>query len=234
VSPRESETPLTGGWVTAGVVRVGETLRRPTGWSTPFVHALLRHLEHVGFDDAPRVLGVDEQEREILTFLEGEVPSDCRAIIWDDRQLAAAARLLRRFHDATAGTELAGSHEVVCHNDFGPWNLVWRQGLPAAIIDFDEAAPGSRMDDLGYALWKHLNLGLVDLAPVEQGRRVRLMTSAYGSAAGHDVLAAIERAQARMAGKIEAATPGDPRAEALAQLRGERHWLETNQDQLQW
>jgi Ser/Thr protein kinase RdoA (MazF antagonist) len=232
VSPGESKTPLTGGWVTTGVVRVGETVRRPTGSSTPFIHALLRHLEDLGFDGAPRLLGVDEQEREILTFLDGEVPSDCRAMVWDDQQLAAVARLLRRFHDATAGTELAGSDEVVCHNDFGPWNLVWRQGLPAAIIDFDQAHPGERLDDLGYALWKHLNLGLVDLAPVEQGRRIRLMSAAYGPAAAPDVLAAVERAQARMARKIEAGTPGAGRAEAVAELNLEREWLEANQQHL--
>lgn len=139
------------------------------GSSAPFVHGLLRHLEEVSFDGAPRLLGIDERDREILTFLEGEVPSDCRATVWDDRQVAAAGGLLRRFHDATAGTELAGTNEVVCHNDYGPWNLVWRESVPVAIIDFDAAAPGRRVDDLGYAIWKHLNLGLIDLAPAEQG-----------------------------------------------------------------
>ncbi len=64
------------------------------------------------------------------------------------------------------------------HHDFGPWNLVWSQGLPIGIIDFDEAAPGARAEDLGYALWKHLNLGLVELDPAEQRRRLCLMAAA--------------------------------------------------------
>jgi hypothetical protein len=65
---------LTGGRITQGVVRVGNTVRRPTGPHTPFVHSLLRHLEEVGFDGAPRVLGIDEQGREILTFIEETSP----------------------------------------------------------------------------------------------------------------------------------------------------------------
>ena len=57
-------------------MRVGDTVRRATGPWTPAVHALLRHLESVGFDAAPRVLGVDERGREVLTYLEGETIGD--------------------------------------------------------------------------------------------------------------------------------------------------------------
>jgi hypothetical protein len=173
-----TETPLEGGWVTEGVVRVRDTVRRPRGANAARVERLLEQLEAAGFDAAPRFLGIDDQGRTILSFIEGDVPSDCRSIVWTDAQLAASAALLRRYHDATAG--FAEGAEVVCHNDFGPWNLVWRGELPVAIIDFDNAAPGSRLDDLGYALWKHLNLGLIDLPLPEQARRTQLMVSAYG------------------------------------------------------
>jgi hypothetical protein len=56
------------------VVRIADTVRRGTGPWTPAVHALLRYLEEVGFDGAPRVRGIDEQGREILTYLSGDVP----------------------------------------------------------------------------------------------------------------------------------------------------------------
>jgi phosphotransferase family enzyme len=52
-----------------------------------------------------------------------------------DEQLAASARLLRRYHDAIAGSALPGGAEVVCHHDYGPWNLVWRDERPVAIIE---------------------------------------------------------------------------------------------------
>jgi hypothetical protein len=55
------EVPLSEGWLTHGVVRLGDTVRRPMGPQSPFVHRLLRHLEAVSFDGAPRLLGVDEQ-----------------------------------------------------------------------------------------------------------------------------------------------------------------------------
>lgn len=62
-----------GGRQSSGVVRVGDTVRRPLHRNSEFVHALLRHFEAVGFDGAPRLLGVDDQGREILTYVEGEV-----------------------------------------------------------------------------------------------------------------------------------------------------------------
>ena len=70
------EQVLAGGCTTQGVVRIGNTVRRPTGAHTPFVHSLLHHLQESGFDGAPRVLGIDGQGREILTFIEGYVPPD--------------------------------------------------------------------------------------------------------------------------------------------------------------
>ncbi len=228
----QHERPLTGGWVTSGVVRVGDTVRRPRGPNAAFVEQLLRHLERVGFEAAPRHLGLDEQGREILTYLVGEVPSACRATVWHDDELVAIATLLRRFHDATTGTSLAADAEVVCHNDFGPWNLVWRDGRPVGIIDFDNAAPGARLDDLGYAVWKALNLGLIDLPVSEQRRRASVFAGAYGASWDSRLAAAVERAQERMHQLIVAAPDGEGRDKALDQNRRERDWLQEHRSHL--
>jgi hypothetical protein len=170
--------PLTGGRLTAGVVRVGDTVRRPAGAHSPFVHRLLEHLEAVGFAGAPRVLGIDQQDREILTFVPGWVPPNLDH--FGDDALAAAARLLRRFHDATAGTALAGRCEVVCHNDPSPCNSVFRDESPVALIDFDHAAPGSRLRDFAYAGWLWAISADNGPAIPEQAARLRLMADAYG------------------------------------------------------
>ena len=46
------ELELTGGWSTSSVVRVGNTVRRPSRENAAFVRDLLRHLIEVGFDSA--------------------------------------------------------------------------------------------------------------------------------------------------------------------------------------
>jgi hypothetical protein len=136
---------------------------RPTGWWTPAVHALLRHLQTHGFRYAPRVLGVDGQGREILTHIPGRSGREGWAAIVDDRGLASFARLLRAYHDAVRGfrppagvvwacTDAPlGVGELICHGDFGPWNLVWRGRQPVGILDWDLAGPGPPMDDVAYA-----------------------------------------------------------------------------------
>jgi tRNA A-37 threonylcarbamoyl transferase component Bud32 len=97
------------------------------------VHAVLRHLEAVGFAGAPCVLGVDEQGREIVSYIEGRVIRDAAEL--SEPQLRSAAELIRRFHDATAGTELADGGEVVLHGDLGPHNTVFVGDRAVGLID---------------------------------------------------------------------------------------------------
>ena len=78
--PEAAEIPLLGGDMTRGVVRVGGTVRRPVRPHTPAVHALLRHLEAADFEGAPRVLGVDARNREVLTYLPGVVARRPRGV----------------------------------------------------------------------------------------------------------------------------------------------------------
>ena len=180
----ENETFLLGGRTTHAVVRVGETVRRPPSPNAEFVRSLLRHLEFVGFDGAPRYLGNDESGREIFSYVPGSVPAELGD--HDDRALESAARLIRAYHDATAPLFGAPSAqkvciEVACHNDLSPCNTVFRDGCPVAFIDFDAAAPGSRSYDLGYAAWLWLDLGNPQCSAEEQIRRLRVFAAAYGS-----------------------------------------------------
>ena len=146
------------------VERIGNTVHRPVGPWTPAIHGLLRHLEDVGYDLAPRVLGFDEQGREVLSWIDGESGPEGWGKVVDDRGLITFAHLLRDYHDAVAGyrppdstlwsTTTAGPihDEVICHGDFGPWNTVWRGTEPVGIIDWDHARPAPRLHDVAYAL----------------------------------------------------------------------------------
>jgi Phosphotransferase enzyme family len=178
-----NEQRLEGGRQTRDAVRAGETVRRPLHRNSEFVGAVLRHLEAVGFTGAPRFLGVDDAGREVLSFIEGEVhvaaPGEQEPRL-SDVQLASAARLIRRFH-ATAGSELAGGEEVVCHGDLGPHNTVFVGDEAVGLVDSDEGvAPGPRLVDLAHAIWCFVDVGESGGPVEEQGRRIRLMCDAYG------------------------------------------------------
>jgi hypothetical protein len=175
---------LPGGFINR-VVRVGDTVRRELGDRAEFVHRLLRHFEQHGWTGAPRLLGVDGQGREVLTFLEGYVGwRSPTGRVSSTESLAQVARLVRQFHDLTAGTPLAEDQEVVCHNDLSPKNTVYRNGgdglLPVALLDWDMAAPGARIHDVAHMCWQYLDLGpaVDDLAMTSQ--RLRVMCDAYG------------------------------------------------------
>jgi len=194
----ESETLLTGGRQSQGVVRIRDSVRRPLHVNSEFVHALLRHLEAVGFTGAPRLLGIDDQGREILTYIEGDVyvspeEDDRLPEILSDAKLFSAARLIRRFHDATAGTPLAGEAEVVCHPDLGQHNIVFRGDDAVAIIDWDEdVQPGPRLLDFAHAVWCLAEVGEQGGDVAGQARRVRLLCDAYGWEDANEVIDEIE------------------------------------------
>jgi hypothetical protein len=146
------------------VVRIGNTVRRPVHAWSPTIHQLLRHLESVGFPHSPRLLDVDAQGREILTYLDGESGPDGWAKVVVPAGLAAMARLLRDYHDVVASFRPpdplpwaayeapVGDDEIVCHGDFGPWNLVWHGTCPIGILDWDYAWPARPIHDVAYAL----------------------------------------------------------------------------------
>jgi Ser/Thr protein kinase RdoA (MazF antagonist) len=173
----EGAVPLVGGRMSAGIVRLGDTVRRPVSRSSAFMASLLALFEQHGFAGAPKYLG-QEEGADILSFIPGEVPA--RFQPWADDQVRAAAKLLRQMHDATCGSDLAGRFDVVCHHDPGPNNMVFQDGLPVAFIDFAEAAPGSRLEDVGYMAWTW-SISSKQAVPLrEQAAQVRLIADAYG------------------------------------------------------
>ncbi|MEU6192734.1 phosphotransferase [Streptomyces sp. NPDC047061] len=216
------ESPLPGGFVNA-VVRVGDTVRRPVSARTKFVGELLSLLEAGGWNGAPRYLGVDEKGREVLSYLDGHVAWEPGqpASVASDESLGAVARLVREFHDLTAGTRLAGDHEVVCHNDLSPRNTVYRPAggalRPAAFIDWDLAAPGARIHDIAHVCWQYLGLGPAVTDVDEASRRMRLIADTYGLSDRQRLVATVLWWQDRCRRGIE--TGADAGDAAMIRLR---------------
>jgi hypothetical protein len=175
-----AEIPLSGGRLTPGIVRVGSTVRRSSKGNAAFVHDLLVFLEDQGFPLAPRYLGMDEQGREILSYLEGAIWPDSGSGL-SDELLEQAARAIRRYHDATAGSPLAQGHEIVAHHELGPHNTIFQGGHLVGFIDWDDAAPGTRLRDLANAIYNYVDVGhWSNQEANEQARRISLMCVAYG------------------------------------------------------
>ena len=194
---REPEVLLAGGIANRGrVMRVGDTVRRPQRATSPATQALLRHLADVGFPGAPRFLGIDEQGREVLSYVHGTaVMPPYSSWSLTDSALVSVAVLLRDYHQAVTTfdptpyawppsppTEFAG--ELVSHNDVNLDNVVFRDGCAVALIDFDLASPGSRVWDVACAarLWAPLRPDQY-IDDVRRGRaldRFRLFVDTYG------------------------------------------------------
>ncbi|HEY1179700.1 MAG TPA: phosphotransferase [Phytomonospora sp.] len=226
------ERRLEGGR-TQGAVRIGDTVRRPVRPWTPAVHALLDHLAALGVAGAPRVLGIDEQGRETLSFLPGETVGE--RLPWPpwafaDGTLAEAGRWLRRLHDATAGyrppegaTWFAGQNWrpglIIGHHDAAPYNAVWRDGNLAGFVDWDTAGPSTRELDLAFTAltWVPLhNRAFAELTGFtafdERAGRLRILLDSYGHEGDRAAFGAAVAARARVnaAGIHRLAGGGDP------------------------
>ena len=210
--------------MTKGIVRVGDTVRRPVRPFTATVQVFLAHLHQHGFTAAPVPLGYDDAGREVLSYIPGDVPREPLPD-WATTTdvLEDIARLVRRLHDAAQGwvpqadavwgaipgvllggyVPLFHTPELVSHMDYCPGNVVFRAGRPEALIDFDLAHPTTRLVDALNALyWWAPLLHSADRAPAlvdaDVPARVAAFADAYGMTGrqrGQLVPLAIQRAR---------------------------------------
>ncbi|MFE6806236.1 phosphotransferase [Streptomyces sp. NPDC057681] len=238
------------------VQRVGDTIRRPPGRWTPLVHALLAHLDAAGFQGAPRVLGFDEDGREVLSLLHGEPGMNpWGPALKGADGLRQLGRWARDYHEAVRGFRPPRDTEwfapdarwrpglIVRHGDLGMWNSIWSGDRLAGFIDWDFAEPGEPVDDLAQLAWYAVPLrdagvqarcGFPDGAPVRE--RFLGLCEAYGGGIGPDlVLAALDRMQVREAARIReqggrGRAPWDLmlRRGDAEEIDAEREWLARN------
>lgn len=189
---------LTGGMMNAPR-RIGRAVHRTRTDATDTIQRLLRHVRATGIDWVPEPLGIVDG-REVVGYLEGTVPHDMPPWIWSESVLRDVAKRQRAWHDATLGFDLTDAiwslesrtpHEVVCHNDFAPYNCVFEAQRLVGLIDFDLCSPGSRLWDMAYTAYRfvpvmpasrqepHDDLSPFDTAEVM--RRLDLFLDAYAA-----------------------------------------------------
>lgn len=199
----ENEEKLTGGNV-SNVYRSGDTVRRELKPDSPKIHQLLKHLEKKDFSYAPKFLGIDEKGREVLSFIEGEAGNyPLKDYMWSDDVLIEIAKMLRLYHDSVCDFSFDDSwqsidntpkpFEVICHNDFAIYNIIFKYERPIGIIDFDVAGPGPRLWDIAYTLYTCVPLSRFYLSETGENvyynslqhakrikQRIRLFFESYG------------------------------------------------------
>jgi drug/metabolite transporter (DMT)-like permease len=229
----EIEEQLPGGMGSDGaVVRVGETVRRPRRPETDSIHRFLHHLEQVGFSGAPRVLGFDDRDRAVLTYIEGDVGiPPFPAWIGSEELLVSVAELQREMHHAArsfapsaddiwdrANLPVPAPNAIVCHNDLCVENVVALNGRAIAFIDFDFAAPNDPLIDIAIAArhWVPLR-DPVDLDEARRGldqvARFHLFCDAHQldeesrNAAALKAMSFLDRALVSMKARADAGRP---------------------------
>jgi hypothetical protein len=193
------EEQLIGGVANAGaVVRIGGHVLRPSNPHSRSIHRFLSALRAAGFEGASVPIGIDDDGRERLVFIEGEVPvPPYPGWAQLDDLLASVATLMREFHDASGTFDPAGSSwslemgdpsggPIVCHNDVCLENVVFRGGVAVGLVDFDFAAPGRPVYDLAQfarmcvPVDDDLNATRLGWEPANRPARLRLVADAYG------------------------------------------------------
>jgi hypothetical protein len=193
------EEPLAGGVANAGsVTRDGHDVLRPSNLHTPSIHRFLSALRDAGFDGASMPVGIDDDGRERLGFIEGDVPLPPYPE-WAqlDSVLVSIAVLMRRFHDASRTFDATGSTwsremadpeggPTICHNDVCLENVVFRHGVAVGLVDFDFAAPGRPVYDLAQMarmcvpIDDDVNAARLGWQPADRPARLRLVADAAG------------------------------------------------------
>jgi hypothetical protein len=232
-----SEQTLPGGNTDGAVLIEGVIHKRAAPWTTT-VHALLRHLEQAGVDGVPRALGFDEQGRQMLTYLPGEVIGDrvpWPAWAYADSTLVQVGHWMRRIHDATADFRPPEDERwfidramrpgwIVGHQDAAPYNAVLDGGRLVGFFDWDTASPSSRDDDLAFSALSWVPITAPDTGSQsgshdvqDRSRRLHLLLDAYRYDSDRRAFGAVVvRRARRQAGVIRSmADAGDRAATAL-------------------
>lgn len=179
-APQRGSTPID---------REAVSVHAPDPYSAA-THALLTHLESVGFRGAPRSFGWDADGRHLVEWVEGIRADHPRApdAALDPQRIGA---FMREMHDALSSFEppagvqwfegLPGpGADLIIHQDISPANILVTTDGRLVAIDWDAAAPGTRLWDIAHAAHAFAPLSKGGLDPQAAADRLARFADGYG------------------------------------------------------
>jgi hypothetical protein len=179
------EVPLIGGRITQGVVKKGNHVLRPLCSNSTLVHDVLRWLDNKSVELSPKFIGVTDDNREIISFLEGVSPNNIGWFCED--QIYQAGKIIKCLHDNLSDFPGCSIGQTVCHNDLSPCNFMFLDNLPYAVFDWDAAKIDDPINDVAYAVWLWLDIGYEGPyeycneinTPSNIGKKAKILLDAY-------------------------------------------------------
>ncbi|MBM7679329.1 thiamine kinase-like enzyme [Gracilibacillus alcaliphilus] len=136
--------------------------------------------------------------------------------MWSESSLKKIAKILRHYHDAVSDFTIDKDwepidhtpkpFEVICHNDFALYNIIFQQQKPVGVIDFDVAGPGPKAWDIAYTLYTCVPLSRFYWAETGEAvyynslqdadrtkQRILLFLEAYGDSTEQDYIGMVIR-----------------------------------------
>jgi thiamine kinase-like enzyme len=174
----EEELILTGGRVTKGVVKKGKYVYRPCCINSDFVHNVLLWLEKKDKSISPHFIGINDDGKEIISFLNGYSPENLGD--FGNTQLYEAGKIIKRLHNYLSDFLGCIEGQTVCHFDLSPCNFMFLDNIPYAVFDWDSAKIGDPKDDLAYAIWMWCDIGNNNYTVKTVNDKIKNMVQGYG------------------------------------------------------
>lgn len=133
------------------------------------IKRFLKYLEEKS-DFTPYYIRHDTKEIT-LSYVKGEtIHTELSQISYEHKieMIKSSAKLLKKFHHLSEQFERLEEDlfylnyegflekDVICHNDFAPYNITFNDYKAVGIIDFDTICPAPREWDLAYAMYRFI------------------------------------------------------------------------------
>lgn len=157
---------LSGGNMNSPILNNNLIYKEATA-ATNTIHELLCYVRAQGINWVPKSFGLNSEGKHVLSYIDGFVPQEIPGWIWNEDILKEVALILRQWHDVTVNFKYKKArwlldndeiNEVICHNDFAPYNCVFKDKKFIGLIDFDVCSPGSRIWDIAYTSYRFIPL----------------------------------------------------------------------------